>query len=166
MSYTPNKNKIGDVYLAIYRRGLDGMKMAHYSIIIDTAGESTNKMIVGRELHLGVDRKTRKTSFTENKRVKTKKDFKKIIKIGKIKESSDYWEDELCIKGKKWYDEFVEQNGREEIWSAKVNCQQYIKFLIRKLGLIPPDVPYVGDKFSIMIDAIIMGISVYNGGLF
>src|SRR4051812_24193479 len=75
-------NRVGDVYLAMYDAGIPmntsektQLSRSHWSIIIDVAGESNEKMIVGQELHLGADTKTRKTSFIPNRRFSLQSKF-------------------------------------------------------------------------------------------
>lgn len=171
MSYTSkeiNKEKVGDVYLAMYKQGSDSEKRAHYSIVIDTAGETTNEKIVGCELHLGADKKTRVTGFVGGKREKPRNEFLKIIPVGKIeniyhKERPSAWGKALEFEGNKWYDEFVKENGGEEKWSAEVNCQKYTRFVIQKLELpIPKGIEFVAsDKYPGAVDVGIMIISAY-----
>jgi hypothetical protein len=163
-----DKSKVGDVYLVAYNQGSAQTtqtqeKRAHYSVIIDVAGESTDQTINGVELHLVVtslQQADPQTTFLANgggPRLKSK--LLKWAKVGKIENlyhpGQPYdWAFALGLAGNTWANEFYE-SIRHSTWSAQCNCQQFTRFLLKKFQIEwPSDFSVIGDFSPLLVDSV------------
>ena len=78
-------------------------------------------------------------------------------KLGKIQNEyhsgkPQVWALSLAVACTNWFDEYIAEAGTNK-WNSKANCQQYARFVARKLGLPwPEDVSTVGDEVPFLID--------------
>lgn len=159
--------KVGDIYLLGYNSESEiteetQEKRSHYSIIIDIAGESTHKDIIGLELHLGANEKTRDTRPLANRRIAEINRLVLVHHLGKIENISGhnlrFWEAELKDQGIKIYHDLVDEHGGK--WSSATNCHSYALRVLDQFG-VRTDHLDLQDFSPLLIDVTILLNSLY-----
>eukprot|EP01129_Flabellula_baltica_P007240 TRINITY_DN2791_c0_g1_i2.p1 TRINITY_DN2791_c0_g1~~TRINITY_DN2791_c0_g1_i2.p1 ORF type:complete len:217 (+),score=30.72 TRINITY_DN2791_c0_g1_i2:147-797(+) len=130
--YPQDNSKVGDIYLIGYNSGSSlteetQEKRSHYSVVIDIAGESNNEEIIGLELHLGADERTRDTRPFVNRRIAEVGCLIFFHCLGKIENIGGHdlitWRYELEKEGIRIFHDLVNEHGGK--WSSVTNCHSY-----------------------------------------
>jgi len=160
--------KAGEVYLLIHSQGLESVessqaKRAHYSILIDVGGDSTNDDFVGLELHLLAKIATRKTYFPPL--VKVARSKEKLISshlLGKLELGSPFpadWAYDLYGQARHIYKDLVKKNG--DTWNPTTNCQQFARVVATEMLHFPwpAHIPVIGDEAPIIVELAMRSLS-------
>jgi len=152
------ENKVGDVYLCLgspYSSiEVANRLRAHFSIVVDVAGESTDDILKGAEYHLCSDNFQVKLKW--GRREWPRSGYLDLKKVGKIVNEYHHnqptqWAEGLRYAIREWFKDFVASKGTK--WNSDVNCQKFAKHVIEKLGLdFPSDVIIAGDVVPVIID--------------
>jgi hypothetical protein len=165
----------GDVYLFIH--GIDAahsntmpnydIEHAHFSIIIDIAGESHGEIVSGYEIYIGIcDWTTPVSRFFFPKwtrRIGRRAlEVRCLGKIPGLSTTGSYddhvftWKQGMDKHAMKVYQNLVSEGTPpvSRAWSSKINCQQFARELALSLNLVwPIDVPMAsGDAVPAMFD--------------
>eukprot|EP01129_Flabellula_baltica_P005223 TRINITY_DN1874_c0_g1_i6.p1 TRINITY_DN1874_c0_g1~~TRINITY_DN1874_c0_g1_i6.p1 ORF type:complete len:181 (+),score=34.50 TRINITY_DN1874_c0_g1_i6:227-769(+) len=162
-----DNTKVGDIYLLGYNAG-SGMteetqaKRFHYSVVIDIAGESTSENIIGLELHLGADERTKDTRPLANRRIAEIGRLDFFHHLGKIENIAGHdffgWEASLMREGTRIFHELVDDYGRD--WSSSTNCHTYAVRVLNEFGVSTDELPLL-DYPPLLIDVGILLNSLY-----
>ncbi|EGG25102.1 hypothetical protein DFA_03348 [Cavenderia fasciculata] len=159
-----DESLVGDVYLVTYTQTLETSKTLavsnpilrdHYTIVIDVAGQSTEEVPKGYELHLEIQHGTSKSvNLVGNELHYRRTKYAKHQKLGRI--TNEYhsgnpreWADGLKrVAQNQWYKEFIQSRGDQ--WNHECNSHQFAKFLTLKLGLEWPNNLYVAGEGDLL----------------
>jgi len=159
-----DKSLVGDVYLVMYKQGSElnttviKQAEAHFSLVVDVAGDCTVDSLDGFEMHLIANKLTKITSPMSNRRTRPMKTFMNVIKLGKIENRFHsqwplLWAEGMQEMNEAKYIDFINEMNAGNLWSARVNCQQYARYMANFLGVCwPDDVSVVGDMVPAIID--------------
>jgi len=163
-------DRVGDVYLLAYSVGLESFeeaekKRAHWSVIFDVAGESTDAVVAGLEVHFQVNFATRlvRVVYGHFKRPLSSEKLMWVRNLGRFSspEALPPREWAFAIQeliDRVWSPSFSQANGTN--WNSACNCQQFCRYMIQQLPLPwPSDLTAVGDKVPVIIDVALLLIS-------
>lgn len=129
--------RVGDVYVLGYRQSINdaveaSRKLAHFALLIDLAGASTDEFVNGLEIHFIIDRDTHKPSLSTFRKRRPKGDLLFWRYLGKIANEHHPGNPSAWYKGLNsaiidWFQEFTATNGTT--WNHRCNCQQFTRFL-------------------------------------
>eukprot|EP01124_Arcella_intermedia_P024157 TRINITY_DN4004_c0_g1_i1.p1 TRINITY_DN4004_c0_g1~~TRINITY_DN4004_c0_g1_i1.p1 ORF type:complete len:194 (+),score=17.47 TRINITY_DN4004_c0_g1_i1:46-627(+) len=169
-SHELDKSRVGNVFLVQRKQALNLTDpsqrcLAHFSVVIDVAGESTNTHLIGQECHLVINKPISNTEVTAyfnriSKRYDQLLDHRYLGKIENKYHSGhpDDWANGLRFAIYNWFCGFRGANG--STWSLKSNCQQFARFLILKLKLPwPNDINVIGDRLPVVVDIGMLAVS-------
>jgi len=151
----PNKEKIGDVYFLAYHSNCGQFPYArdllnHTMVVVDVLGASDDETIKGMAYHLGVDIATWSHCYplpTISWTCPTNQpNWKYIGNPFLTYRESQYIHDLinfLNIAAQETYDLMKLENKGTDEWSSVLNCQNFSKSFVLKLGL-----PYEGSTGS------------------
>ncbi|KAN0055538.1 hypothetical protein ACTA71_008651 [Dictyostelium dimigraforme] len=149
-----NNEKVGNVYLVMYSEIKEGenyeivkerpssfLNDIHYTIVIDVAGESNDENgIMGLEVHIVLEKKSKKIQLCFERKFGENQIYQELsMCLGKIENiyHSGYpleWSFGLTrVIQSQWFQEFIENEKRGDMWSIYSNCYTFSKFLIEKL---------------------------------
>eukprot|EP01133_Synstelium_polycarpum_P013317 gene13317-15657_t len=145
--YQFDPRDVGEVYLVTHEyKDAPGWrpKFKHYSVIIDLAGESSQHMIVGAQVHLAfVDEQRDQHTYAQNRIEAPISSFDSITRLGFITNSMSVgdpqgWFVVLLGVGIAFYKHFSDVNGSQ--WSQnKSDSRLFAKFYVEKLRSLSPD---------------------------
>ncbi|KAM9956030.1 hypothetical protein ACTFIW_002242 [Dictyostelium discoideum] len=180
-----NKERELDVYLNVYANSSDqligekiykkgaieelvGTNSGHYSIIIDSNGESDDDHHpVGIEIHLVMKRPSisNETGYKGAPRNHNSSKLIKTVKVGKalLFQTKQYVEANNYNKGTivgqhfdNLFDKFIQEQCSGDIyWGRKNNCHNYARFCLESLHLLWPDsVVSPADDYPFLLDVL------------
>eukprot|EP01126_Amoeba_proteus_P007402 TRINITY_DN12666_c0_g1_i3.p1 TRINITY_DN12666_c0_g1~~TRINITY_DN12666_c0_g1_i3.p1 ORF type:complete len:198 (+),score=17.28 TRINITY_DN12666_c0_g1_i3:246-839(+) len=154
--------RVGDVYVLAYSCGPESVeevekKRAHYSLLIDVSGASTEESLHGLEIHfIVIDFDNRDIGIRFAHTNKPFSNFLLVRRVGTLQNEfhSGYprrWAlalEEVIYDD--WFPSFLVTNGNQ--WNSQCNCQQFIRFLVGQFNLVwPADLSVVGDVVPLVV---------------
>lgn len=79
-----DQNRIGDVYVVVFKANQINRETAHHAILVDVAGSSNDQVLEGALLHLTADTVTRVVQFRVEDNPWPKDHFYEIVRIGRL----------------------------------------------------------------------------------
>jgi len=137
-----------------------GDMRAHYIVVIDIEGVSSNESIIGLEVHLLRTKDNTnqlivgplKTGEFNVARLRSSRTLGQIRNIGN--HTARDWAINLYTFACNVRDEMTKECGTSE-WSAAYNCQTFAKKFIQALG-IPFDEPVTGEQYSFLVNCVVL----------
>lgn len=132
-----DEEKVGEIYLLVYKAAADSKfdkKLAHFSLLIDVAGQSDDDKLCGLEIHWVVLKPVAEPELRFSHAQKPRNRFLCTKKLGKLHQQEHcrtWWDLEKKIEP--WVKEYEEKCGR--IWNEECNSQTFSRFLVEKFGL-------------------------------
>jgi hypothetical protein len=77
-------NRIGDVYVVVFKKGRVNRKTAHHAVLVDVAGSSNDNIFEGVLIHLTANTITQVVKFRVEDNSWTNDDFYETFHIGRL----------------------------------------------------------------------------------
>jgi len=82
--YIVDQEKVGDVFLVVFKNEKNNRKIAHHGIIVDVAGASNEIFLDGCLIHLTAKAKTRRTKYHIHSGARLRSRFYEDVFLGKL----------------------------------------------------------------------------------
>ncbi len=82
--YIVKRQKVGDVFLVVFKNEKNNRKIAHHGIIVDVAGASNEIFLDGCLIHLTAKAKTRRTKHRIHSGARLRSRFYEEVFLGKL----------------------------------------------------------------------------------